>query len=481
MKFLTVAVLSLLSSFGNGKESKPIRYMVQGVGAKEAARSFGGKVVMEIPKRGITALEFDNEAMVDKLKDVARRSNFKIEEDQIREIVPGISSAEKEKMLAESIPWGISRTYEKNGVVEIPDDSYFPDDVVHPICVIDSGYDVDHPDLPNDADGINGGWSNDTCDHGTHVSGTIAAIGGNNIGVVGVWPGAPDVKVVKVFNNFIFICLFTYSSGLIGAAQDCQDAGAKITTMSLGGAVASNMENVAFQELYDEGMLHIAAAGNEGNGSCSYPACYDSVMSVGATDEDNNIASFSQYNSQTEISGPGVDVRSTVPNNQYDIYDGTSMATPHVSGAALVLWNKVPTATNTEVRNALNAGAIDLGAPGRDNYYGNGLLNYWNSLDILNAPDECTDSTLNVAGLNISCTDIIEPSTCESNAAKSHCPNTCSACDDFDCVDSTVTWVFNGSNYECAQLATVDQDFKDQACGIEDISSTCRASCGVCE
>jgi len=72
-----------------------------------------------------------------------------------------------------------------------------------------------------------------------------------------------------------------------------------------------------------------------------------------------------------------------VPNNKYDNYDGTSMATPHVSGAALVLWNKFPDKTNVEIRDALNAGAIDLGATGRDDYYGNGLLNYWNSYNIL--------------------------------------------------------------------------------------------------
>jgi len=462
--------------------------MVRGEGAKEAAQALGGKVVMEIKKRRITALEFDDLSMVEALKDQANKSNFEVEEDQIRELVPGIPSEGGIKMqLAESTPWGIERTYERSGIVDIPDDSYFPGSAAHPICVIDSGYDVDHPDLPNDAEGTTNSWSNDQCDHGTHVSGTIAAIRGNGEGVIGVWPGAPDIKVARVFQTvFIFPCLFSYSSGLIGAAQDCADLGAKITTMSLGGTVQSSMERDAFEELYDEGLLHIAAAGNGGDSACSYPACYDSVMSVGATDINNNIAYFSQYNSQTEISAPGVDVESTVPRGRYDIYDGTSMAAPHVSGAALVLWNKFPSATNVEIRDALNAGAIDLGASGRDDFYGNGLLNYWNSYEILNGgtpPNECMDSTLNVASVGLGCSDIIDLSVCVNDAAKSHCPNTCDVCDEYGCVDSILEFVSNTrtvpvTTAKCTQLAAQNQATIDSLCEREDVYSTCRATCG---
>merc|ERR1712045_626595 len=159
--------------------------------------------------------------------------------------------------------------------------------------------------------------------------------------------------------------------------------GAKIVTMSLGSYSYSSFEEEAFQELYDQGMLHIAAAGNGAGSFCSYPACYDSVMSVAATDSDNAVAYFSQYNDQTEIAAPGVSVESTIPGDDYDFYSGTSMATPHVSGVALVLWSKAPAATNAQIRAALTDGAIDLGDPGYDIYYGHGLLNYWNSYDEL--------------------------------------------------------------------------------------------------
>jgi len=482
---INLTVLSLLTSMGSCQEEPKPRYMVRGQGAKEAAVALGGKVVMEIPKRGITALEFDDLTMVEALKDRASKSNFEIEEDQIRELIPGMPSKGSEgggRRLAESIPWGIGRTYERDGVADIPDDSHFPDSAVHPICIIDSGYDVDHPDLPNDAEGTTNNWSNDQCDHGTHVSGTIAAIRGNGQGVIGVWPGAPDIKVARTFSTFfIFGCIFTYSSGLIGAAEDCADLGAKIITMSLGGPASTDMEREAFADLYDEGVLHIAAAGNGGNSACSYPACYDSVMSVGATDINNNIAYFSTYNNQNEISGPGVDVESTIPGNGYDFYDGTSMATPHVSGAALALWNNFPSATNVEIRAALNNGAIDLGSPGRDVFYGYGLLNYWNSYDILSGgspPVECLDSTLNVASAGIGCADITDLSICTNEAAKTHCPNTCEVCGEYECVDSVLTFDYNGRSATCTLLASQNQATIDQACEIEGIYSTCRATCG---
>jgi len=259
------------------------------------------------------------------------------------------------------------------------------------------------------------------------------------------------------------------------------DLGANILTMSLGGLQASNMERNAFQDLYDEGVLHIAAAGNAGNRACSYPACYDSVMSVGATDIDNDIASFSVHNDENEIAAPGVNVKSTIPRDRYANYDGTSMATPHVSGAALVLWNKFPSATNIEIRDALNAGAIDLGATGRDEFYGYGLLNYWNSYGILSEdtpPDECLDSTLNVVPSGKGCSDITNLSICGRNQAKAHCPKKCNVCDSYGCVDSTLQWEYDGGESTCTDLASENQATIDQLCENVGISSTCRATCG---
>jgi hypothetical protein len=94
-------------------------------------------------------------------------------------------------------------------------------------------------------------------------------------------------------------------------------------------------------------------------------------------------ASFSQYNDQVELAAPGVAVLSTVPGNLYEAWSGTSMATPHVSGVAALVWSSDTSLTNAEVRNALQASAHDLGATGKDNYYGYGLVQAKDALDLL--------------------------------------------------------------------------------------------------
>ena len=164
--------------------------------------------------------------------------------------------------------------------------------------------------------------------------------------------------------------------------------------MSLGGGGPAEFERNAFQAFFDDGILSIAAAMNAGDDSYSYPASYESIMSVAATDSDNARASFSQYNDAVDIAAPGADILSTVgpPSDTgvgppgYEAYYGTSMATPHVSGLAMVLWNKHPSYTNADIRTALEEGAQDLGAPGIDNEFGHGLANYQGAGTRLLAP-----------------------------------------------------------------------------------------------
>lgn len=183
------------------------------------------------------------------------------------------------------------------------------------ICIIDSGYDLAHNDLSgNRVTGTNdrgtGQWyipgSNNA--HGTHVAGTIAAIT-NNEGVKGLLPNQNvNLHIVKVFNE----SGWGYSSTLVRAIQTCADNGAKVVNMSLGGSQSSRTEQNAMNALYEQGVLMIAAAGNSGNTAHSYPASYDSVMSVAAVDSNYDHASFSQATNQVEIAAPGVAVLSTV-------------------------------------------------------------------------------------------------------------------------------------------------------------------------
>ena len=182
------------------------------------------------------------------------------------------------------------------------------------VCVIDSGLDLPHEDfLTNNVTGSNnsgtGNWYQAGGPHGTHVAGTIAALN-NSVGMVGVLPnGNVKLHIVKVFNDDGW----GYSSTLASAVNTCVSNGATVINMSLGGAGSSTTEANAMQSAFDQGVLLIAAAGNDGNTAMSYPASYDAVVSVAAIDKNKQLADFSQRNSQVELAAPGVDVRSTYP------------------------------------------------------------------------------------------------------------------------------------------------------------------------
>lgn len=244
------------------------------------------------------------------------------------------------------------------------------------VCIIDTGYSLNHADLPGAgvsgfAFSGHGSWSSDGNGHGTHVAGTMVALDNNN-GVLGVLPSAQaEVHIVKIFNDS---GNWTFASDLIEGIQSCQDAGAKVVNMSLGGGSASQAEQTAMNNFYADGMLLVAAAGNDGNTSLSYPASYDAVVSVAAVDSSRNLASFSQRNAQVELAGPGVAVNSTWNNGGYNSISGTSMASPHVAAVAALVWSNHPQCTATQIRSALTATAQDRGTAGRDNSFGFGIV-----------------------------------------------------------------------------------------------------------
>ncbi len=284
----------------------------------------------------------------------------------------------KRYLYAESVPYGIT-------MVQAPlvSDAYTSNIKA---CIIDTGYTYGHPDLPSSgvtgyAFSGHGSWSTDGNGHGTHVAGTIAAIGRNNIGVVGVNPSAKlGLHIVKIFNDS---GNWTTASNLVTAIQSCKNAGAKVVNMSLGGSSSTATEQNALASFYQGGMLLVAAAGNAGNSSLSYPASYSSVMSVAAVDSSRNRASYSQYNSQVEIAAPGSSVYSTYKNNSYSTLSGTSMATPHVTGVAALVWSQFPSCSAARIRTALTATAQDRGTTGRDVYYGFGIVRAQNAVSYL--------------------------------------------------------------------------------------------------
>jgi subtilisin family serine protease len=291
------------------------------------------------------------------------------------------------QLCSEVVPWGVDRVQatdlwdnDDNGVL----DNGAITGAGIKVGVIDTGIFRNHQDFAGvTITGEPAGWDSDGNGHGTHVCGTLAA-NLNGLGMVGVSPGKISLHMVKVFDAG---GTWVYASTLLDAVRHAQAAGCKVISMSLGGPQPSSVEERGFNNLYKKGLLLVAGAGNAGDNSVLYPAGYGSVISVAATDMNNNVGSFSQKNSDVELAAPGVDIYSTIPgpNNTsaWAYWSGTSFSTPHVSGVAALIWSKYPSKSNQAVRAALQAGALDLGSPGRDASYGYGLVQAKNSLNAL--------------------------------------------------------------------------------------------------
>ena len=282
-------------------------------------------------------------------------------------------------LMAEDIPYGIPLVQAD----QVSDENA----ANQKVCVIDSGYDIAHVDLPaagvtgDDFGSATGAWDMPGDAHGTHVAGTIAAIGGNDEGVVGVLPGQNlPLHIVKIFNDN---GVWTSASDLIAAVNDCVAAGSTVINMSLGGPSFSTSEDTAFTNAFNNGVISVAAAGNDGNASLSYPASYDNVISVGAVGSNRDHAGYSQFNYQVELAAPGTSVASTVPGNGYANFTGTSMASPHVAGVTALVWSHYPQCSAQEIRNTLAATAEDRGAAGRDDFYGMGIVQAKAAFDML--------------------------------------------------------------------------------------------------
>ncbi len=242
------------------------------------------------------------------------------------------------------------------------------------IAVLDTGVDLTHPDLAGKIvagyDFVNNdALPQDDNGHGTHVAGIAAAAGNNGAGIAGVSWGA-RIMPVKVLNASANGSFANVAAGVVWAT----DHGANIINLSLGGSSDSVIFHDAIDYAYAHGVMLIAASGNSGNNFVLYPARYANVMAVGATDSNNALAPFSNYGAEIDVVAPGVDIFSAWLGGNYQNDSGTSMSAPFVSGLAAILRGIPGSGSPANLAWAIKSTALDLGLAGRDDYYGDGLI-----------------------------------------------------------------------------------------------------------
>jgi len=316
--------------------------------------------------------------------------------------------------------WGLHQSNDHDmDLPEAWDISMGSEDIV--VVVLDSGIDQNHPDIHQLAgetftgSSSNGNPGNGCDNHGTAVSGCIAATIDNNQGVAGVAPHC-WVRAGKIFNEldifgFCLGFLEFQESWAVNGITWAADSGARVTNSSWGGGSPLSGITNAFNTTRAAGVFHVAAAGNDGSATIGWPASLDSLISVAAMSSNGTLASFSTYGNGLFISAPGENIRTTDRSggDGYGAGDtttisGTSFASPYTAGVAALVLSVDPTLTPDELENILSSTAVDYGSGGYDTTFGHGFINAKAALDAVDDGTTCVgdvdgDGNVGVADL----------------------------------------------------------------------------------
>jgi subtilisin family serine protease len=257
------------------------------------------------------------------------------------------------------------------------------------IAVADTGVDGTHPDLVGRlVGGINTVYSgdappNDSNGHGTHVASIAAGTGNDGVGIAGVdWQAG--IMPVKVLDDYGY----GYDSDIVVGILWAVDNGADILNVSWGSSYDSTVLREAFAYAHQQGVTVVAAAGNEfefGN-PVTYPAAFPHVIAVAAVDEQDRHPNFSSAGHFVDVAAPGVDIFAANPlssyleETNYRERSGTSMAAPHVTGQAALLYSVLPNLTPERVADLITSSTKDLFEPGWDAMSGHGLIDVSQSI-----------------------------------------------------------------------------------------------------
>jgi len=268
------------------------------------------------------------------------------------------------------------------------------------VSVVDTGIEYYLSDLSGDRLRVDLGYDyvNDDEDplddngHGTHVAGIIGGAYNNYFSIAGV---APNISIVpfKVLDEGGSGYSEDVAAGIVASV----DIGAKVINLSLGGDYSQLIED-ALEYAYENNTLVVAAAGNDGAGEIGYPASSEFAVSVGATDNQNQRTSFSNYGDGLDLMAPGEDIVSTYIQGLTCYLSGTSMATPYVVGVAGLVISKIEPISVEELKNILFNSAFDLGIEGYDTEFGWGLVNAYDALTFWPGCQEDDTGDLDIVG-----------------------------------------------------------------------------------